>query len=48
LLSFKPTHIHENHMRSIFDKLGVTTRTRLAVKLHEAAGKGSETPAKLS
>ena len=29
----------ENHMRSIFDKLRVTTRTRLAVKLHEAAGK---------
>jgi DNA-binding CsgD family transcriptional regulator len=29
----------ENHMRSIFDKLGVTTRTRLAAKVHEAAGK---------
>ena len=29
----------ENHMRSIFDKLGVTTRTRLAAKLFEANGK---------
>ena len=26
----------ENHMRSIFEKLRVTTRTRLAAKLHEA------------
>ena len=31
----------ENHMRSIFDKLGVATRTRLAAKLYEASGKGS-------
>lgn len=30
----------ENHMRSIFDKLGVTTRTRLAAKLYEATGRG--------
>jgi DNA-binding CsgD family transcriptional regulator len=28
----------ENHMRSIFTKLGVTTRTRLAAKLHQARG----------
>jgi DNA-binding CsgD family transcriptional regulator len=31
----------ENHLRSIFDKLGVTTRTRLAAKVHEAAGSPS-------
>jgi DNA-binding CsgD family transcriptional regulator len=29
----------ENHMRSIFEKLGVTTRTKLAAKLHEATGR---------
>ena len=29
----------ENHMRSIFEKLGVTTRTRLAAKLYGANGK---------
>jgi DNA-binding CsgD family transcriptional regulator len=29
----------ENHMRSIFEKLQVTTRTRLAAKLHEATVK---------
>lgn len=28
----------ENHMRSIFDKLGVTTRTRLAARVHAANG----------
>lgn len=33
----------ENHMRSIFAKLGVTTRTRLAAKLHEARSKRSVT-----
>jgi DNA-binding CsgD family transcriptional regulator len=34
----------ENHMRSIFAKLGVTTRTRLAAKLHEAAQKRLAAP----
>jgi DNA-binding CsgD family transcriptional regulator len=34
----------ENHMRSIFDKLGVTTRTRLAAKLRETMGSSSATP----
>jgi DNA-binding CsgD family transcriptional regulator len=29
----------ENHLRSIFEKLGVTTRTRLAAKLYGANGK---------
>lgn len=29
----------ENHMRSIFEKLGVTTRTRLAAKLYGSNGK---------
>jgi DNA-binding NarL/FixJ family response regulator len=29
----------ENHMRSIFSKFGVTTRTRLALKLHETVPK---------
>jgi DNA-binding CsgD family transcriptional regulator len=33
----------ENHMRSIFSKLDVTTRTRLAAKLHEARSKPSVT-----
>lgn len=33
----------ENHMRSIFAKLDVTTRTRLAAKLHEARSKRSVT-----
>jgi DNA-binding NarL/FixJ family response regulator len=31
----------ENHMRSIFEKLGVTTRTRLAAKFYEATGRGA-------
>jgi DNA-binding CsgD family transcriptional regulator len=38
----------ENHMRSIFDKLGVTTRTSLAAKLYEATGKNSVAAGKLS
>jgi hypothetical protein len=28
----------ENHMRAIFAKLGVTTRTRLAARVHETLG----------
>ena len=33
----------ENHMRSIFAKLRITTRTRLAAKLHELNSAGSAT-----
>jgi len=38
----------ENHMRSLFSKLRVTTRTRLAAKLHEAQASEARTRGRLS